>query len=529
VRNSIKVAIAAVATLAILGPIGYLWQDSLVPSTYDMAAMGYADFGGGQAAGHDHGNGGISVASLTGPTTGTPEVTVTLTARRENGGYTLNHTTPGPEIDAVRGQLVQVTLVNENVPDGVTLHWHGVDVPNAEDGVAGITQDAVRPGQSHVYRFVAQDAGTYWYHSHQVSHEQVRLGLFGAFVVTDPPVPATLKPAARQAAQPNAGQAAQPNAGQAAQPNTGQAAQPNARRAAQPHTGQAAEPSAGQADIDQVVLVHTYKGRRTVNGAAGVSPLAAAPGKVVRARIVNTDAGPIRAWVSGAAYRIVAVDGRDVHGPADVSGKAFVVTAGGRIDVRFAVPGNGAARVDVGAGAALATGQTPAPAEPQATVDLLSYGTPAPLGFDRAKANRTFQYRIGRRLGFLDGKPGMWWTINGHLFPDVPMFMVATGDVVRMTITNSSGEVHPMHLHGHHAVVLSRNGAAATGSPWWIDSLDVGDNETYEIAFVADNPGIWVDHCHNLQHAVDGLLAHLTYTNVTTPYRVGGKAGNSPE
>jgi FtsP/CotA-like multicopper oxidase with cupredoxin domain len=78
-------------------------------------------------------------------------------------------------------------------------------------------------------------------------------------------------------------------------------------------------------------------------------------------------------------------------------------------------------------------------------------------------------------------------------------------------------------------VVLSRNGVAASGSPWWIDSLDVGDGETYEIAFVADNPGIWVDHCHNLKHAEDGLLAHLMYTGVDTPYRVGGKADNQPE
>jgi len=111
----------------------------------------------------------------------------------------------------------------------------------------------------------------------------------------------------------------------------------------------------------------------------------------------------------------------------------------------------------------------------------------------------------------------------------VPMFMVSRGDVVRVRIGNDSGEVHPMHLHGHHAVVLSRDGVAATGSPWWFDSLDVGDGETFEIAFVADNPGIWADHCHNLRHAVDGLLAHLAYTDVTTPYRMGGEAGNRPE
>ena len=81
------------------------------------------------------------------------------------------------------------------------------------------------------------------------------------------------------------------------------------------------------------------------------------------------------------------------------------------------------------------------------------------------------------------------------------MFHVAEGDVVRMTIRNDSGDVHPMHLHGHHAIVLSRDGVAATGSPWWVDSLNVGDGETYEIAFLADNPGIWMDHCHNLDHA----------------------------
>jgi FtsP/CotA-like multicopper oxidase with cupredoxin domain len=123
----------------------------------------------------------------------------------------------------------------------------------------------------------------------------------------------------------------------------------------------------------------------------------------------------------------------------------------------------------------------------------------------------------------------MSWTINGHLFPDVPMFMVNLGDIVRMTISNDSGEVHPMHLHGHHAVVLSRNGVAATGSPWWVDSLDVVDGDSYEIAFVADNPGIRADHCHKLEHAADGLLTHLAHVDVSTPYRVGGEAGNSSE
>jgi FtsP/CotA-like multicopper oxidase with cupredoxin domain len=162
-------------------------------------------------------------------------------------------------------------------------------------------------------------------------------------------------------------------------------------------------------------------------------------------------------------------------------------------------------------------------------VDFLSYGKSAPPGFDPSRANRDFRYDIGRRFGFLDGRPGMWWTVDGHLFPDVPMFMVKTGDVVRMTLHNGSGEVHPMHLHGHHVVVLSRNGVAATGSPWWTDSLDVGDGDTYEIAFVADNPGIWADHCHNLEHVPEGLVVHLAYAGVRSSFQVGGPAGNTPE
>ena len=98
-------------------------------------------------------------------------------------GYALNGTSPGPTLTVKQDELVEVRLRNESVTEGVTLHWHGLDVPNAMDGVAGVTQDAVHEGGEFVYRFVAEQAGTYWYHSHQVSHEQVIGGLYGVLVV----------------------------------------------------------------------------------------------------------------------------------------------------------------------------------------------------------------------------------------------------------------------------------------------------------------------------------------------------------
>jgi len=529
-----RTVVAMVATGAVLLPLAWLWKASLVPSTHSVMDMGYLDYGGGPgAASSMTGQGGTpgktrarSVATLTGQTRRAADVSMMLVARKQRfrlasgqsiNGYTLNATSPGPTIRAVQGQLVQVKLVNESVPDGITLHWHGLDVPGAEDGVAGVTQDAVRVGGSFTYRFIAGQAGTFWYHSHQVSHVQVLRGLLGPLVIT--PSPADAGATTRSA-------------------TTKSATTKSATTKSATTRSATTKPSATGPVMDELALVHLYDGIRTVNGRSGDSRVAARPGARVRVRVINTDNGPMGVWVTGAPYRLVAVDGTDLHDPTSVTGTAVSVTAGARADLEVKVPADGSAvRVELGGNAALVLGPVDAPAtarataadKPQKTLNLLTYGTPAPLGFDPGKADRRFDYVIGRRPGFVRGRPGLWWTINGHLFPDVPMFVVRQGDVVRMHLENDSADVHPMHLHGHHAVVLSRNGVAATGSPWWIDSLNVAAGESYEIAFVADNPGIWMDHCHNLPHAAQGLVAHLTYEGVSEPFRLGGGADNQPE
>jgi FtsP/CotA-like multicopper oxidase with cupredoxin domain len=119
--------------------------------------------------------------------------------------------------------------------------------------------------------------------------------------------------------------------------------------------------------------------------------------------------------------------------------------------------------------------------------------------------------------------------VNGRIYPDVPMFVVARGDLVEVTIENTTGSVHPMHLHGHHMLVLSRDGVKSAGSPWWSDTLEVRPHERYEVAFRADNPGVWMDHCHNLGHAARGLTMHVMYAGVATPFQVGGATHNRPE
>jgi FtsP/CotA-like multicopper oxidase with cupredoxin domain len=479
----VRLVVAVLATVAILAPLAWLWQSSLVPNSYSVMDMGTLDYGGGPIGGHDHGSTARSVSDITVDDARRADVRVDLVATQQNltvggrsvPGYTLNGTSPGPTITARQGQLVEIHLRNASVEAGVTLHWHGYDVPGAMDGVAGVTQDEVPVGGEFTYRFVANQVGTYWYHSHQVSHEQVIGGLFGILVVL---------------------------------------------------------PKSGAGDaVDVVATAHTYAGMKTINGVAGDLRVPAKPGQQVHIRVINTDNGPIETWAD-PPFRLLAIDGYAVNGPTEVTDRSVTVTAGGRADLGVRMPSDGrAVRVQVSKGTAviLGAGEPSPPPQPATALDLLSYGTPAALGFDPAKADRHFDYSIGRRPGFVRGWPGLWWSINGGLYPDVPMFVVREGDVVIMRIDDHSGEVHPMHLHGHHAVVLSRNGVAATGSPWWIDSLNVLEGETYEIAFVANNPGIWLDHCHHLKHAADGMVAHLMYEGISTPYRIGGTAGNRPE
>ncbi len=451
-------------------------QDSLMPDGHPITSMGSPDLGGGRsAAGRQR-----SLRAFRGPQ-GQPDAAFTLVAATgratiastDQEVLTFNGVTPGPTLTVRQGDLVEVRLVNRDVARGVTIHWHGVDVPGAEDGVAGVTQDAVLPGDDFVYRFVVPDTGTYWYHSHQFSVDQVAQGLIGALVALPPP-------------------------------------------------GSASEPRG----TDVVALAHTYGPALTLNGTDAPTPVQVPSGQVARVRFINTDNGPILASAS-QEFRVVSIDGSDVHEPTPVAGSYVLIPAGGRADLEVDV---GAANVRVGllAGPTMVLGPDPAAGAPDLSItsrfDPLAYGTPVATDAVRSVSgapDRTFRYRIGQRTGYLDGKRGNWFTINGRIVPDVPEYVVHRGDIVEWEIANTSLVAHPMHLHGHHWLVMSRNGVPATGSPWWVDSLEINPGERYVLRMVADNPGVWMFHCHNLPHAKSGLMTVMTYDNVRTPFVMG--------
>lgn len=450
-------------------------------------------------------SGGVSVADLT-ETRGSEHVdrfTLVAQVSQIDGQamWTYNGTIPGPELRVSQGDRVEVTLINK-LPESTTVHWHGVRIPNAEDGVAGLTQDAVQPGQSYVYSFVADEAGTFWYHSHQQTEAQLPRGLFGALVV-------------------------------------------------EPASGRVAE------DRDYVVLLHGGPGHVVINGARGELHLDAQAGQTVRLRVINAvapgmDGGPETPVLVGADARVAALDGRDLNQPQPLPATRISLGMGQRADLVFGMPPTGSVQLqlaeahgessfvsnaftlfsrDQPPSAHVTVGDGPAPSVPDLMAtplfDLTSYGIAsgsAPTSFDVER-----QIVLGSHAAFREGRPQLVHTLNGQASPDTQPLDVSEGDVVHLQIVNDTDEYHPMHLHGHVFRVLARNGEPVSGSPVELDSVLVGPRETWDVAFVADNPGIWMFHCHVLLHAGMGMMMTINYHGVYTPFEMGTRSGNMPE
>ncbi|MFI7604399.1 multicopper oxidase family protein [Micromonospora sp. NPDC049366] len=377
-------------------------------------------------------------------TAGTTTVNV---SGRDVAAWAFDGQVPGPELTATVGDVLEVTLRNRDIGRGVTLHWHGYDVPNGQDGVPGVTQAAVLPGQEFVYRFRADQVGTYWYHTHAVFDVGVRMGLYGVLVVRPAPV----------------------------------------------------------SGVDVTVPVHTLAGLPLP--APRTEPVRA--GTPVRLRLINTDSTTHRYALAGTPFRVAAIDGSDLAGPTPLTDTAVLIPAGGRYDLVFTAPAAPVALL-VDGRAVWSTGPLAAATGDWPVLDPLSYGTAEPTPW--ARFDRDYTLVLDRGLDLRRLLPRYAHTVNGAAEPDIPPQVVRPGDTVRFTIVNRSLVVHPWHLHGHHVLVLSRNGQPATGSPLWLDSFDVRPGDVWEVAFRADNPGMWANHCHNLPHAEAGMVLHLMYS-----------------
>lgn len=432
--------------------------------------------------------------------------------------WAYNGTVPGPELRVKVGDLVRVQLTN-NLPAGTTIHWHGLVVPNGQDGVAGVTQDVTRSGGTATYAFVATTAGTYWYHPHQDSAAQEDRGLYGALIV-DPrdgiPAPTLDQTLIYDEWSLGSAQATPP-----------------------------------PGDDATMVSYGTY----SVNGRTGdgIQPIRFRPGTTVRLRFINAGFLTHYIHVHGVPFRIVAADGHELMGGPPTE-HAVAIGAGERIDVEFTAP-SGAVWVQAHdpsvpaaqIGVYLLPIGAPMPAQMPGqnesisgqVLDVLNYAAraEAPVRPAGGKATKSFTLTLNETMSAMPnprfGMPGMagmgtQYLINGVSFPNTQQLEVARGDLVSLTIVNRGRLEHPMHLHGGAFQVLAFNGQPVAGQ-LVKDTVLVDPGESITIGFRADNPGWWMLHCHELHHAAGGMDTLLYYSGIGRLAKLGGSYGNSPE
>lgn len=428
--------------------------------------------------------------------------------------WTYGGTVPGKEVRVTQGEVVKVNLTNK-LPKPVTIHWHGYPLPNTEDGVAGVTQDAVPSGDSYTYDFVATVPGTYWYHSHQNSVEQVDKGLYGVLIV-------------------------EPKEGVEADRDYTLVLdewQSNPEEEMK-GMGQGDSQSSETEDMGQMDNMEMMGDDMssydifTINGRTYQTnePLEVDKGEKVKLRFVN--AGYIVHKIHiPVDYKVTDTDGQPVNNPTIEDGSVLEIAPGERYDVVFTAESGKNFTIDDHTDMAGAkymktdvvysnNGGEEEAEHPVAddNVNLMDLGEKTEGTFS-LDDNYDVEYTmdLGSEMD-MEQDMGMAYTINGEAYPDVPPLKVDKDDLVKVTLTNKEGgaapdAVHPMHLHGHFFQVLSKNGEPIEGSPILKDTINVKPGETYVIAFKADNPGNWLFHCHDLHHASSGMLQLVKYNN----------------
>jgi FtsP/CotA-like multicopper oxidase with cupredoxin domain len=431
-------------------------------------------------------------------------------AKRETEIWGFDGATPGPLLRVRQGARLDVKLVNR-LAQPTTIHWHGIRVPNDMDGVPDLTQHAVAPGELFPYSFVCADAGTYWYHPHGHSSEQLGRGLYGVLVVEEarpPRVDRELVWVLSDWKLTDDG---------AIHPDFANAQERS-------HDGR----------LGNVV---------TVNGAPG-GRVPLIRNERVRLRLLNAaNARIFELGFEGHDPWLIALDGQPVA-PRRLGQERFVLGPGMRAD--FILDGTGA----YGEGHPLLYYP---PAEDPVPLLRLVYGDdeparakplppPTPLAANPiavpnlARAERhELVFAGGATPGNMPdmGQPGQMpppadgahphgsWTVNGKAMlasadghdhrRTPPLLTLRRGATAIFALKNDTVFDHPIHLHGHTFRVLSRNGKKLATPPL-TDTVLMAQQDSVEIAFVADNPGDWMLHCHILEHQESGMGAVFRVT-----------------
>ncbi len=408
---------------------------------------------------------------------------------------------PGPTLRVKQGEELKVRLVND-LKQSTVIHWHGLRLPNAMDGVPFLTQKPIEPGQSFDYHFMPPDAGTFWYHTHFGSSEQLARGLYGILIVEErdaPQVDRDLMLVVDDWRLMDNGEI---------------------------------QPSFG--NFHDAMMAGRLGQYITLNSNDTLD-LPVKTNERLRLRIVNTANSRIFQFrIAKHVARVMAVDGQPC--PPNVAPNGLLRLApGSRVDLFLDAtlsPGSRAPiTVDDLRGGELQIGSLVYDAGPPLREKPLAEPKPLPNNPIPGKLDMANAFKLnvpldgggmgmmmGRGMGGGMGGSGFQgygvppqqriWALagvaaTGHDGP--PMFKVERGRTVVLTFGNRTTFPHGMHVHGHH--FRQFDPASEGWKPYWLDTVIVDPDRAERIGFVADNPGKWMLHCHMIEHMAFGMAA----------------------
>ena len=409
----------------------------------------------------------------------------------DSGVWAYNGTVPGPELRFRQGDRLRIAVENALGVE-TTVHWHGIRLPNAMDGVPHVTQPPIAAnGGRFLYEFDLPDAGTYWYHPHLGSPEQVGRGLYGALIIEEREPPAV------------------------------------DRDVVWVLSDWRLDRSASNVEDFRSFMDASHAGRIgntvTVNGAVR-DTFSVRAGERIRLRLINAS----NARIYGLAFEghspvVIALDGhptpphpaeRVVLGPGMRAELILDCAAAPRsshrvIDGFYRQRAYELLQLQYGSEAPLRKSFPPAP-----TLPANPLPRPRIAGAERHRIVFGGGMMGGMGGGMMGGMPGqgmqrgLFWTVNGRPVPEhdhTPLLKLALRKSYVIDLVNDTAWHHPIHLHGQVFRIVSRNGKQVEREEWG-DTVLLDPRERAEIAFVADNPGDWMLHCHVLEHQTSGMM-----------------------
>ena len=472
---------------------------------------------------------------------------------------TINGTIPGPTLRFQEGDWARIRVHNRLSHSETSLHWHGLLVPNAQDGVPHLTTPPIGAGSSHTFEFRLRQAGTYWFHSHTGLQEQQ--AIYGSIVVS-----------------PRAGEPVHADREQVLVLSDWTNEHPNEvlrtlkrgtnwygikKGTAQSLLGAFQQGALGEylkrekSRMPPMDVSDVAYDAFLINGKPQLH-LEGSPGETVRLRLINASAATYFYMESAAApLQIVSADGMAVQpnavkrllvGIAETYDLIVRIPPAGTWELRAtAQDGSGMARAFYGTGALHPAPDVPKPdlyrMDDMLTASLaeMEQGMPQMKGMgaghapsqreEEEPARPLSPYRLLRsphstalpaalprrsmELHLTGDMQRYIWSFNGKTIDEESVISVKRGEVLRMELVNDTMMHHPIHLHGHFFRLLNGHGDYSPLK----HTVDVPPMGRRIIEFAANEEGDWMFHCHVLYHMMEGMARVVSYR----PTDEGGK------